>query len=98
MLYAVWNPIPNYNGRALSKAGWGRTPLAMACSDDDGATWTAPETLEDEPGHGYCYPSIFFTNDNSLLTSYCSGGDEDGICLARTTIRKIDLTAWRQGE
>ncbi|MBQ8952645.1 MAG: exo-alpha-sialidase, partial [Clostridia bacterium] len=60
-------------------------------SDDDGATWTSPAVLEEEEGHGYCYPSIFFTDDGCLMTSYCSGGDEDGICLAKTTIRKIEI-------
>ena len=90
-LYAIWNPIPNYFGRETSRAGWGRTPLALAFSDDDGVTWSPPTVLEDEEGHGYCYPAIFFTNDGCLLTSYCSGGPEDGICLAKTTIRKIEL-------
>lgn len=95
-LYAVWNPIPNYFGRETTPAGWGRTPLAMACSDDDGDTWSRPVVLEDEPGHGYCYPALFFTDDGGLLLSYCSGGDADRICLARTTIRKIDLSAWQE--
>ncbi len=90
-LYAIWNPIPNYNGRELSRAGWGRTPLVLAFSDDDGMSWSRPDVIEDEPGHGYCYPSMFFTADGCLLTSYCSGGEEDGLCLARTTIRKIEL-------
>ena len=96
MLYAVWNPIPNYNGRALSKAGWGRTPLCLASSADEGKTWTAPRVIEGEEDHGYCYPALFFTDDDGLLLSYCSGGDADRICLARTTIRKIDLRAWQE--
>ena len=37
-LYSIWNPIPNYFGRETSRAGWGRTPLSMAFSDDDGVT------------------------------------------------------------
>jgi len=90
-LYAVWNPIPNYYGRETSRAGWGRTPLVIAFSDDDGAAWTRPCVLEDEEGHGYCYPALFFTNDNSLLAAYCSGGEDDGVCLARLTIRRISL-------
>ena len=94
-LYSIWNPIPNYFGRETSRAGWGRTPLSMAFSDDDGVTWSKPEVLENEEGHGYCYPAIFFTNDGGMLTAYCSGGDEDGICLARLTIRKIDLGEWQ---
>lgn len=91
VLYAVWNPIPMYNGRERSSAGWGRTPLVYATSNDDGITWSDPIIIEENPEHGYCYPAIFFTNDNAMLLSYCSGGPADGICLARTTIMKIEI-------
>ena len=90
-LYAVFNPIPNYVGRETSKAGWGRIPLALRVSSDDGRSWSAPLIIENEEGHGYCYPAIFFTADGCMLLSYCSGGPDDGICLARTTIRKLTL-------
>ena len=90
-LYAVWNPIPNYNGRYTSKAGWGRTPIVWAVSHDDGVTWSENHTIEDDPEHGYCYPAIFFTKDGGMLVAYCSGGQEDGICLARLTIKKIAI-------
>ena len=88
-LIAVWNPIPNYNTRVQSKAGWGRTPLVYAWSFDEGKTWTKPDVIEDDPEHGYCYPAAFFTNDGCMLVAYCSGGPEDGVCLARLTIRKL---------
>lgn len=91
-LLAVWNPIPNYNGRKLGKAGWGRTPLVLATSGDDGRTWSEPVTLEDDPEHGYCYIAIHFAGD-AVLLAYCAGGPEDGICLARSVIRKIKLDA-----
>lgn len=90
-LYAVWNPIPNYMGRVQTKAGWGRTPLAISKSSDDGATWSQPLVLEEEEGHGYCYTAMFFTEDQSLLLAYCSGGEADGACLARLSIRKVKL-------
>ncbi len=89
-LLAVWNPIPNYIGRAIQKAGWGRTPLVLATSADDGATWTEPFVIEDDPAHGYCYTAIHFTAD-AVLLAYCAGGPEDGICLARTVVRRIPL-------
>ncbi len=88
-LYAVWNPIPNYNGRYMSKAGWGRTPFVWAVSHDDGRTWSDQKIIEDHPEHGYCYPAIFFTDDNAMLVGYCAGGPEDGICLARLSIKKV---------
>lgn len=90
-LYAVWNPIPNYNGRHTSRAGWGRTPLVWAVSRDDGMTWSDPAIIEGHEEHGYCYPAIFFTNDGCMLVAYCSGGPDDGICLARLSIQKIRI-------
>lgn len=90
-LYAVWNPMPMYNGRAKHPAGWGRTPLVCAISRDDGTTWGDPVVLADDPEHGYCYPAIFFTEDDSMLIAYCSGGPDEGICLAQLTIQKIPM-------
>jgi len=90
-LYAVWNPIPVYNGRETSKAGWGRIPLVWAVSKDDGVTWSEPHEIENEDGHGYCYPALFFTKDNAMLCAYCAGGSEDGICLAKLNVMKIAL-------
>ncbi len=90
-LYAVWNPVPNYNGKYTSKAGWGRTPFVYAVSKTDGATWGEQQVFEDDAERGYCYPAVFFTEDNAMLLAYCSGGIEDKSCLARLTIRKIEL-------
>ena len=90
-LYAIWNPIPAYNGRYTSRAGWGRTPLVWAVSKDDGATWSDYQIIEGHEEHGYCYPAVFFTNDKSMLVAYCSGGPDNGICLARLTIQKIAI-------
>ena len=62
-----------------------------AVSADDGLTWSDCKVIESKEEHGYCYPAIFFTDDGCMLVSYCSGGPEDGICLARTSIMKIKL-------
>ena len=97
-LYAVWNPIPNYNGRVTTRAGWGRTPLVYAISTDDGLTWSEQQIIEDHPDHGYCYPALFFTNDNSFLVAYCAGGPHDGICLARLTLTKLAAAGAARGE
>ncbi|MBR6321616.1 MAG: exo-alpha-sialidase [Lachnospiraceae bacterium] len=88
---ALWNPVPLYNGRALTKAGWGRTPFVMAKSTDEGLSWSDPEIIEDDPDCGYCYPAAFFTEDASLLLAYCAGGASDGSCLARLNIQKLHL-------
>lgn len=89
-LYTVYNPIPKYNGRVID-ADWGRTPLIIRKSTDDGKTYGPCNIVEDDPNRGYCYPSIFQTNDDCLLIAYCRGSAEDGWCLARLGIRKIPL-------
>jgi len=88
-LYAVYNPIPNYNGRKAG--GWGRTPLVLRKSVDDGKSWGELNTIEDDPTRGYCYAGMFFTDDGAMLCGYCRGGPEDGICLNRLGIMKIRL-------
>lgn len=90
-LFAVWNPIPRYNGRPLEGIRSDRTPIVIAKSGDDGQTWSEPQTLDDDPRRGYCYPALFFTGEGHLLLSYCCGGPEDGWELNRTCIRKIAL-------
>jgi predicted neuraminidase len=47
----------------------GRTPLNIAFSHDDGATWSGPYMLEDEPGE-YSYPAIIQTRDGLLHITY----------------------------
>lgn len=91
--YAIWNPVPNYNGRISPNAQWvnaGRTPFVMAQSDN-GIDFSEFTVLENERTHGYCYPALFFLNEKDMLLSYCCGGEEDGMCLTRTRIRKITL-------
>ena len=91
-LIAIWNPIPNYNGRKQYEGFFeGRTPIVYAKSADDGKTWSEPIVIEGEEDCGYCYPSIFFTNDGCMLTGFCSGTQKEKNCLANTTVRKIAL-------
>lgn len=89
-IWAVWNPIPEYNGRERSTDIFtgGRTPYVLAVSRDNGQTFSEGMVFEDEKDHGYCYCAIHFLRDGVLL-GYCAGGPEDGSCLARTRIRRI---------
>ena len=91
-LLAIWNPIPQYNGRAKISDYFlgGRCPLAIAFSSDNGETFTEPTAIETDQSRGYCYCSIFFTEDD-LLLAYCAGGIEDKSCLARLRIRRVPL-------
>ena len=86
---AVYNPVPN-NPDVPKKYGWGRTPLVLSISKDGCKTFGELNLIEDNPDSGFCYPAMFFTGD-SMLLSYCAGGQKDGFCLNRTRIRKISL-------
>lgn len=91
--YAIWNPIPNYNGRIDLKQRWvnaGRTPFVIAESDD-GINFSHYTIFEDDPKRGYCYPAIHFLNDKEMLVSYCCGGPDEGMCLTTTRITKLTL-------
>lgn len=89
-IYAVWNPVPDYNGREKDKDIFigGRTPYVIAVSHDNGRTFTEPAAFEAEEDRGYCYCAMHFTED-ALLLGYNAGGVEDGSCLTRTRIRRI---------
>ena len=88
--YAVYNPVPNYNGRINAKGAWGRTPLVLRKSID-GKGYGDLNIIEDDESRGYCYPAIFKTNDGCLLLGYCRGNKDDGNTLCRLGITKIDI-------
>lgn len=90
--YAIWNPTPEYPGRARTTQSWigGRTPLVIAESED-GVGFSPMQILEDDPCRGFCYPGLYFTDAKTALLSYCSGGDDVGGCLNRTTLARITL-------
>jgi hypothetical protein len=92
-LLAVWNPIPNYNGREFIYEYGGRTPLVLAVSADDGKSWNDYKIIEDDPDAGFCYTAIHFTNDSHVLLKYCSGGKKDNLasCLHKLTVVKIPV-------
>ena len=92
--FAFWNPIPNYNGRLYNEKRWihaGRNPLVMAVSEN-GIDFSDYAVIENDPVHGFCYPSVYFIDRNSFLLAYCCGGEEDGNCLAKSMIRKITVS------
>ena len=91
VLYAIWNPIPNYNGRKTNSVCCGRTPIVYASSQDDGATWSEYTALEGDGDRGYCYPAAFFTNDNAMLVAYSAGGPRDGNWISRLNMKKVAL-------
>ena len=89
MLYAVWNDYSPYWRQQRLDSSWGRTPLVMACSSTDGATWHSQLKLEDDPACGYCYIAMYFTAD-ALLLGYCCGGQGTEV-LQDSRLRRISL-------
>ena len=90
--YSVWNPVPYYNGRYKEDV-WchaGRFPFVIAQSEN-GTDFSEYTYIEDEPEHGYCYPAILFLSEKEMLISYCCGGTDDGKCLSRTRIKRIQF-------
>jgi len=72
-----------------------RTPLTLAASDDDAATWQVLGNLEDE-SHDHCYTSMLFFENKLLLTYYESENSiQDGKpvrrALASLKMQILDL-------
>jgi sialidase-1 len=44
-----------------------RTPLCVAVSRDEGATWINTRILENDPAGSFCYPAIHFSGSNVLI-------------------------------
>jgi len=99
LLVAVWNdhsgaccppPLPDSDAWRHS---WGRWPLVMALSNDDGRTWQAPALLDDRPERGFCYTAVHFTPD-AILLAYCCGGPRNGSqVLQDSCIRRIQRSS-----
>lgn len=89
-ILAVWNPIPNYNGRKIYRGMHGRTPIVCARSTDDALSFSAPLFLAGEEDCGYCYPAVFFTNDGHVLISFCCGTPHRQECLADSAIYRME--------
>jgi len=92
VFYAIYNPIPNYNGRVIFPGTAGRSPIVIQKSVD-GVKYGPVNIIESsEASRGYCYPSIFKTNDGCLLIAYCRGDELiDGDILDNTGILKIKI-------
>ena len=91
--YAIYNPIPRYDGREEPEGSWGRTPYVIRKSLDNGNTWGPLNVIEADPARGYCYPAFFQTNDGAFLIAYCRGNAEDGCTLCRLGISKVEIAS-----
>jgi len=87
-LFSVYNPIPNYNTRTCSKAGWGRMPLVGAFVNQDVTKIEQTFLIEDDAEAGYCYCAIYPEADRMFL-AYCCGDARDESCLRRLRLTEI---------
>ncbi|MCC7491158.1 MAG: exo-alpha-sialidase [Fimbriimonadaceae bacterium] len=84
-LLLVWN-----DHRQIAPALRGkRTPLTVAVSRDDGATWSPPRTLEDAADGWYCYTAIAFVGSRVVL-AHCAGDAQVG-GLNRTQVTSFEV-------
>lgn len=91
-LFAVWNPVPVYNGRSENVDGvWtgARTPLAAAFSDNDGKSFGELHIIENDERRGYAYTAIHELENGEILLAHCAGGVEDKCMLNRLRITKL---------
>ena len=71
---------------------WGRTPMVIRKSTDDGRSWGGYTIVEDDKDLGCCYPAAFFTEDDAMLIAYCCSGKEERTPLAGLRITKVPLS------
>jgi sialidase-1 len=72
-LLLVWN---DHSHLPLSQRQ-ARTPLSIAISRDEGATWDPAKALEDDANGWYCYTAMAFADDHVLL-GHCAGDRRTG--------------------
>ena len=69
-----------------------RTPLTAAVSHDGGRTWGHHVRVESDTNKSYCYTSITFHDENTLLTHYV--GLAGGPNLLHLKLNIVPTSAW----
>ena len=77
-LLLVWNDNPKDQKR---------TPLNIACSEDEGVSWKYKKVIEDNPEGSYCYPAIHYTG-KTILISYFDWSTRGSVIIR---IKKNDI-------
>lgn len=85
-LLMVWNNNDGGNPEIKGK----RTPLSIAVSKDDGASWQYTKNLETDADGWYCYIAMDFVGDHVLL-GYCAGSQSQKSHLNTTDIARLKL-------
>lgn len=91
-LMAVWN---DHRGVSPDRKGK-RTPLSVALSTDEGATWQASRTLFDLPSGWYCYTAIEWVPGEAVILAHCAGDRSREEGLSRLRLTRVPLS-WIRG-
>ncbi|MBQ9874142.1 MAG: exo-alpha-sialidase [Thermoguttaceae bacterium] len=81
-LIAIWNDSPDK-----------RDPLTIARLSPDGKRILAKKTLDRSAGdetRGYCYPALFFLDQNEFLVGYCCGKGYWGLPASRISRARLE--------
>lgn len=89
-LVMVWND----HGHLPVRERKVRTPLSLALSRDEGATWSKPIVLEPDPRGWFCYTAMEFVGDH-LLLAYVAGDQAPGKHLSTSRVRRVPLAGLR---
>lgn len=84
-LLLLWNDHETYPDYDKSGA-WGRAPLSVALSTDEGKTWTNRKLLESDPKGFSCYYCVLELEDSLLISYY------NVPCLADSCVKKVPLS------
>jgi len=88
MLYNDREGVPFGDPRFM----W-RTPLSIAVSDDDGASWQRHAALETDDSVNYCYYSLCFFDGRAICTYYQGvASTGDGVTETRHNLRSLKIT------
>lgn len=90
--YAIWNPIPKYNGQKIPPDYSARSPLAIAETDESVSKILKMEYVHSDLRKAYCYVAPLFLSEKEALIVYSSGDASLGEkSMDRLAISKIDL-------
>jgi len=81
-LLAVWNDHEGHPEYA-KRGGWGRVPLTLAYSADEGLSWTDRRVIEPDLNGFYCYIATLLDGDDLLLHYYCKP------CLTDSCVTRV---------
>jgi hypothetical protein len=90
MIYNDRRGVP-FDSDWHSQFNW-RTPLSSAVSDDCGRTWGHHKLVEEDRHRSYCYTSITFLGDATLLTYYV--GVAGGPNLLDMKLKIVPTSSW----